>query len=217
MKRSNQVHYSMGEATTKDEKRGLAAVEKLKNSGCDNVIFHLLDVTDPASVDSLVHFVSSQFGKLDILVNNAGIGGFNMEGDNFVGIVEGGLPDNWYKMLTQTYELAEKCIQTNYYGNKRMCEALIPLLQLSDSPRIVNASSSMGKLKNITNEWAKGVLSDWMSICPGYVKTDLNHNNGVLTVEEGAESLVWLVLLPKGGPSKCVFLIENDTSLSLYL
>ncbi|KDO86073.1 hypothetical protein CISIN_1g040927mg [Citrus sinensis] len=141
MKRSNQVHYSMGEATTKDEKRGLAAVEKLKNSGCDNVIFHLLDVTDPASVDSLVHFVSSQFGKLDIL---------------------GGLPDNWYKMLTQTYELAEKCIQTNYYGNKRMCEALIPLLQLSDSPRIVNASSSMGKLKNITNEWAKGVLSDWM-------------------------------------------------------
>ncbi|KAH9732087.1 (+)-neomenthol dehydrogenase [Citrus sinensis] len=148
--------------TARDEKRGLAAVEKLKNSGCDNVIFHLLDVTDPASVDSLVHFVSSQFGKLDILVNNAGIGGFNMEGDNFVGIVEGGLPDNWYKMLTQTYELAEKCIQTNYYGNKRMCEALIPLLQLSDSPRIVNASSSMGKLKNITNEWAKGVLSDWM-------------------------------------------------------
>lgn len=54
--------------TARDEKRGLAAVEKLKNSGCDNVIFHLLDVTDPASVDSLVHFVSSQFGKLDILV-----------------------------------------------------------------------------------------------------------------------------------------------------
>lgn len=54
------------------------------------------------------------------------------------------------------------------------------------------------------------------SICPGYVKTDLNHNNGVLTVEEGAESLVWLALLPKGGPSKCVFSIENDTSLSIY-
>lgn len=54
--------------TARDEKRGLAAVEKLKNSGCDNVIFYLLDVTDLASVDSLVHFVSSQFGKLDILV-----------------------------------------------------------------------------------------------------------------------------------------------------
>lgn len=66
---------------------------------------------------------------------------------SFILIIQGGLPDNWYKMLTQTYELAEKCIQTNYYGNKRMCEALIPLLQLSDSPRIVNASSSMGKLK----------------------------------------------------------------------
>lgn len=48
--------------TARDEKRGLAAVEKLKNSGYDNLIFHLLDVTDPASVDSLVHFFNSQFG-----------------------------------------------------------------------------------------------------------------------------------------------------------
>ena len=47
---------------------------------------------------------------------------------SFILIIQGGLLDNWYKMLTQTYELAEKCIQTNYYGNKRMCEALIPLL-----------------------------------------------------------------------------------------
>lgn len=48
--------------------------------------------------------------------------------------------------MTQTYESAEKCLQTNYLGAKRMCEALIPLLQLSDSARIVNVSSSLGKL-----------------------------------------------------------------------
>lgn len=41
-----------------------------------------------------------------------------------------------------------------------MCEALIPLLQLSDSPRIINVSSFMGQLKNLLNEWAKGILSD---------------------------------------------------------
>jgi len=28
-----------------------------------------------------------------------------------------------------------------------MCEAFIPLLELSDSPRIVNVSSTMGKLE----------------------------------------------------------------------
>jgi NAD(P)-dependent dehydrogenase (short-subunit alcohol dehydrogenase family) len=51
------------------------------------------------------------------------------------------------RKLIQNYELAEECLLTNYYGAKRMAETLIPLLQLSNSPRIVNVSSSMGKLE----------------------------------------------------------------------
>lgn len=39
------------------------------------------------------------------------------------------------------------------------------------------------------------------SVCPGYVKTSLNFDYGILTVEEGAESPVKLALLPKNGPS----------------
>ena len=62
--------------------------------------------------------------------------------------------------MTETYELTEECLQINYYGAKRTAEALIPLLQLSDSPRIVNVSSGAGKLKNIPNDWAKGVFTD---------------------------------------------------------
>lgn len=54
---------------------------------------------------------------------------------------------NWNEIMTQTYELAEACIETNYYGAKQMVEAHIGLLQLSDSPRIVNVSSSMGKIE----------------------------------------------------------------------
>ncbi|GAB4858290.1 (+)-neomenthol dehydrogenase [Ancistrocladus abbreviatus] len=69
-------------------------------------------------------------------------------------------PEIWAKYTNPTYELAEECLTTNYYGAKRMSEALIPLLQLSDSPRIVNVSSFMGGLKYISNEWAKDVLSD---------------------------------------------------------
>ncbi|KAL9430135.1 hypothetical protein AB3S75_025507 [Citrus x aurantiifolia] len=278
--------------TARDEKRGLEAVEKLKQSGFDNVIFHQLDVADPGAIHSLANFIRSHFGKLDILVNNAGISGVSMdgndlsgvvkvnregtsgvilEGDNFSGFVKDGTPVKWYEMTTQTYESTEKCLQTNYYGTKRMCEALIPFLQLSDSPRIVNVSSSWGKLKYVTNEWAKGVLSDvenlteervdevlreylndfklgsletkgWPvsvsayvvskvainaytrilakkfpnlhvnSICPGYVKTDMNYNNGKLTTEEGAESPVWLALLPNGGPSSLFFSRKEETS-----
>lgn len=51
------------------------------------------------------------------------------------------------KVATQTIDIGEECIKTNYYGAKWMIQELLPLLQLSDSPRIVNVSSSTGKLQ----------------------------------------------------------------------
>lgn len=49
--------------------------------------------------------------------------------------------------MSDTYEIVEEAIRTNYYGVKRMCEAMIPLLEASDSPRIVNIASTMGMLQ----------------------------------------------------------------------
>ncbi|MFS7954934.1 putative (+)-neomenthol dehydrogenase [Helianthus anomalus] len=42
--------------------------------------------------------------------------------------------------------MAEKCLKTNYYGTKGVTEALVPLLQRSKSPRIVNITSVSGLL-----------------------------------------------------------------------
>ncbi|GFP93031.1 (+)-neomenthol dehydrogenase, partial [Phtheirospermum japonicum] len=148
--------------TARDEKRGLEAVEKLKkgsDSVSDRVIFHQLQVTDLASIASLAEFIKSQFGKLDILVNNAGIGGSIMDADAFIASSDGA-KINSNEIITQNYELVSECVETNYYGTKRTTEALIPLLELSESPRIVNVSSAMGKLKYIPNDWAKGILKD---------------------------------------------------------
>ncbi|XP_073227097.1 (+)-neomenthol dehydrogenase-like isoform X2 [Cicer arietinum] len=127
--------------TARDERRGIEALDKLKQhidlnlSHNNNVLFHQLDVTDPNSIASLENFIRTHFGKLDILVNNAGL-------------------------LTEKEELTEACIKTNYYGAKGLTKALIPLLQFSSSPKIVNVSSSMGRLENIPNGWPKEVLSD---------------------------------------------------------
>jgi (+)-neomenthol dehydrogenase len=52
------------------------------------------------------------------------------------------------------------------------------------------------------------------SICPGYVKTDINHNTGVLTVEEGAKGPVMLALMPDGGPSGLFF--DHKTKVSTF-
>ncbi|PRQ57907.1 putative oxidoreductase [Rosa chinensis] len=263
--------------TARDEKRGLEAVEKLKESGLSGqVVFHQLDVADPASIASLAQFIKTHIGKLDILVNNAGIGGVTVDADGFKAAsesrAEGGQID-WKKLITESYELTEECLQINYYGAKRTAEALIPLLQLSDSPRIVSVSSSMGKLKNIPSDRVKGVLSTdvenlseetvdevlteflndfkenlleskgWPSmkpgytvskaamnaytrilakkyprfrvnsVCPGYVKTDINFNTGVLPVEEGAASVVNLALLPSDGPTGQFFVRSEVQSI----
>ncbi|OAY49211.1 (+)-neomenthol dehydrogenase [Manihot esculenta] len=152
--------------TARDENRGLEAVEKLKGFGLSNhVVFHQLDVTDPASIASLAEFIKTRFGKLDILVNNAGVGGTtidskSLETQNVSSATEEDILKVWSKALIQNYELAEECLNINYYGAKSTAEALISLLQLSDSPRIVNVSSTMGTLKFIPNEWAKGLLSN---------------------------------------------------------
>ncbi|KAL9176138.1 hypothetical protein ABFS82_02G159500 [Erythranthe guttata] len=232
--------------------------------------------SDLASIASLAQFIDSHFGKLDILVHNAGVLGALVDGDAWRASqqdarVKGSEKMNWGTIMTQTYDLAAECLQTNYYGAKRITEALLPLLHLSKSPRIVNVSSSMGQLKYIPSEWAKGVLNDienlteeridevinvflkdfkegcledkgWPEIfaayviskaamnsgtrilakkypsfrincvCPGYVKTDINYNSGVLTVEEGAEGPVKLALLPDDGPSGMFFLQKEVSS-----
>lgn len=262
--------------TARDEKRGLEALEKLKGLGLsDFVIFHQLDVSDPASIASFAQFIQSHIGKLDILINNAAIGGALTDGDAFRAAVASGIEFSkikWSEIMSESYELALAGIQTNYYGAKLTTEALLPLLRLSASPRIVNVSSSMGRLKFIHNEWAKGVLNDveglteeridevvneflrdmkegvsvsqskgWPDymaaytvskaamnaytrllakknpsfrincVCPGYVRTDINFNTGVLTAEEGAECPVMAALFPDEGPSG-LFFVKKEVS-----
>lgn len=52
------------------------------------------------------------------------------------------------EVIKTTYEKAEECLNTNYFGVRRLTEALLPLLLLSTSgARIVNVSSLRGELR----------------------------------------------------------------------
>ncbi|KAL9252281.1 (+)-neomenthol dehydrogenase-like protein [Drosera capensis] len=202
-------------------------------------------------------------------VNNAGILGSLPDDDTLRAREQGAQIVIMNGTRLETYELAEACINTNYNGVKRMIEAFIPLLELSDSPRIVNVSSSFGKLKHLNSEWAKGIfvnaedhteekvdevvkgfLQDFKDgslvekgwppkysayivskaalnaysrvlakkypelrincVCPGYVKTDINLNSGILSVEDGAESPVRLALTPT--PTSGLFFVRKEVS-----
>nr|POE56963.1 (+)-neomenthol dehydrogenase [Quercus suber] len=219
--------------TARDEKKGLEAVGKLRKLGLsDHVVFHQLDVADPASTACFVDFIKTIYGKLDILVNNAKITGSIVDKDVLAASVLGmdeesaNVVVDWSKIATDTYELAEECLKTNYSGAKGMIEALLPILQLSNSPRIVNVSSSFGHLKEIPSEWAKEVLGNAEilteervdEVLNEYLKDfkegsletkDINHNPGYLTTNEGAERVVKLALLPNDGPSG-LFFSQNE-------
>ncbi|KAF8412289.1 hypothetical protein HHK36_000250 [Tetracentron sinense] len=138
--------------TARDEKRAIQAVENLKVYGFYDLFFHQLDVMNPSSIASLKDFIKTHFGKLDILVNNAAINGSIIDTDAVRALRTAddelnGNEINWIDISTQTYELAEECLKTNYYGTNRLTEAHIPLLQLSNSARIINVSSSIIKIQ----------------------------------------------------------------------
>ncbi|CAI9118862.1 OLC1v1020489C1 [Oldenlandia corymbosa var. corymbosa] len=186
--------------TARDEKRGLDALHKLRESSGfqdDLLLFHQLDVANPSSVASLAEFINNQFGRLDILVNNAGNSGVQVDVDAVKAAAEVSLEAQWEVMkstMTSSYESTQECLEVNYYGAKRMVEAFLPLLKFSQLPVIVNVSSSAGRLKTIPSERVKGILSDVDNLTEDTV--DELMNEFMKDFKEGAlEANGWPVLL----------------------
>ncbi|CAA7392975.1 unnamed protein product [Spirodela intermedia] len=151
--------------TARDQGRGTRAVDSLK---LPNVLFHQLDVRDPGGPPALADFLTARFGSLDILVNNAGHGGVttDVEGLKALNIdprqwLSGGAADLVRGVIKQDYEGAVACIDINYFGCKRVTEALLPLLQLSSwGATIVNVSSLRSELRRIPGERIRKELGE---------------------------------------------------------
>ncbi|KAK3161787.1 hypothetical protein QOZ80_1BG0081410 [Eleusine coracana subsp. coracana] len=154
--------------TARDEKRGKDAVESLRCESDINIIFHQLDVRDDDSVASLVRYVEGRYGKLDILVNNAAVVGVAADEEGLKAAkidadtwISGRAANLLKEVFQNTVDEALNCLNTNYYGCKRVTEALLPLLKRSTSgARIVNASSAASELKRMPNEKLRNDLSN---------------------------------------------------------
>ncbi|KAK4419702.1 Salutaridine reductase [Sesamum alatum] len=195
--------------TARNEKMGMKATRLLQESGVSNVVFHQLDVRDPESIESLVNFITTQFGRLDILVNNAGVTGVEVDGDALR--AKNIDPETWLAgkavnliqdVMKITNEKAKECLDTNYYGLKNLTEALVPLLQRSTSgARIVNVSSVRGELRRIPNEQIRKEIGDVETLTEDKIDRilqkflhDLQHN--------ALEANGWQMMLPPYSISK---------------
>jgi NAD(P)-dependent dehydrogenase (short-subunit alcohol dehydrogenase family) len=156
-----------------------------------------LDVTDPDSVARL----AAALDEVDVLVNNAAIH-----------------YDTWQRATTADLDVVREALETNLLGAWRTAMALVPVLQRSEHPRIVNVSSGAGQLSDMgggtpayrASKTALNALTRMLaaelpglrvnSVCPGWVATDMGGPGG-RPVGEGAASVLWAVDLPDDGPT----------------
>jgi len=194
--------------TARDHARGKAAADTLRSEGLE-VDFHPLDVTEAESVRAFADHLDREYGRLDVLVNNAGV------------FLDPMPPDDADASSVFRADIAtvRYSMETNAYGPLRLCQALIPLMR--GRGRVVNVSSGMGQLTEMNGccpgyRFSKAalnvltrILADELrdtrikvnSVCPGWVRTEMGGPGANRSVEEGADTIVWLATLPDDGPS----------------
>ena len=187
----------------RDRQRGEEAAVALRDEGVD-VHFHRLDVTDNTSVRRLVKYVADSLGRADALINNAAI-----------------CVDRRLSAVEVDLAVVRQTMETNFYGPLRLCRLFVPLMKRHGYGRIVNVSSRMGSLhhmgggtfayrasKTALNALTRVLAADLRgtnvlvnSVDPGWVRTEMGGAHATRSVEEGADTAVWLATLPDDGPT----------------
>nr|WP_295872006.1 SDR family oxidoreductase [uncultured Chitinophaga sp.] len=206
---------------SRNPESGVAAVDKLKALGLNNVEVIQLDITNDESVTNARKEIGKKTDVLDILINNAGI--------------FGGHPQT---ALDATIDQFKAVYDANVYGAVRVTQAFIDLLKKSPAPRIVNVSSSQGSItlhsdptykyydyKGAVYLSSKSALNMYTvvlayelkntpfkinAVCPGYTKTDFNGHRGPGTVKDAGKRIVKYALIGNDGPTGKFFSEENN-------
>ncbi|WP_234735566.1 SDR family oxidoreductase [Tellurirhabdus bombi] len=179
----------------RDIHKGRETVEELCDQGYE-AIYLELDVTDPVSIRQACGTFSQKADHLDVLVNNAAI-----------------LEDQGQDITTLNTEMLERTMKTNVFGPVLVIQDFLEQLKKSTiGARIINVSSEAGSITdmetfapaysiskaalNATTKQFAGALRKHNiavnAVDPGQTQTDMGGTNAPRSVEEGAETVVWL-------------------------
>lgn len=160
-----------------------------------------LDVTSEKSVASCTEWLRQEGIHIDVLVNNGGV------------YSSGGVLGNDETEFRRVMDV-------NFYGPLRLCKYFVPLMVQAGYGRVVNMSSGSGSFgeglegpaayciskaafNGLTVKLAQEVTGDVKinAMCPGWVRTRMGGPNASRSVEEGADTAIWLATLPADGPN----------------
>lgn len=176
------------------------AAAKLVAAGHDALPLSL-DVSEPSSVTAVLAELTHGGLQIDVLVNNAGV------------YREGSVLDGPLQNMRDS-------LNVHFFGPLLLCRGLIPGMVRRGYGRVVNVSSGYGALSRglpgdaayslskaalnaLTLKLSQETSGDVKvnAACPGWVKTRMGGPEAERSVEEGADTIVWLSTLPPSGPT----------------
>jgi NAD(P)-dependent dehydrogenase (short-subunit alcohol dehydrogenase family) len=181
--------------SARSKERGRAAVGALAQEGLKVEFLHL-DTADEASIQAAASELKKRLKTLHVLINNAAI------------------LDTWQgTILEATAADIRDTFITNTLGPVLLTQALLPLLEAGRPARVINVSSQLGSVANMTDGWAgygiskaalnaatrklaqalkpRGISVNAAS--PGWVRTDMGGAGAPLPVEKGARNIIRLI------------------------
>ncbi len=170
-----------------------SAVAQLRSEDMDAYALPL-DITNLMSIYHALSVLQEQAVQLDVLVNNAAL-----------------RLDAEFGILEVPLGMIEQTLRTNVIGPLLVAQKLLPVL--AQKARIINISSSAGKMSDGLYPWApmyaisKTALNAVTlqlatalgerdmavnAVCPGWLRTEMGGAEAPRSVEQGADTVVWL-------------------------